>query len=117
MKIGDVITYKDEHGVIEKIYGSDAHVRFFRKKFDLDLIIPIYSHEIAQIDLFDYYKNRSFLNYCKYFILQILYDIKRDFAFGLFVFCVIGIITMVMFGIFIILSNIIFPEVSKLFGV
>lgn len=77
MKIGDVITYKNEHGVVEEIEGSDAYVRVFKAYYS-DSTIPKNSHETIRVGLLDYYKGMSFLNYCRYWIIQLLFKTKED---------------------------------------
>lgn len=84
MKIGDVIVQEGEQGVVEKIRGSTAYVRVFREDYEyrdwhnLPTRSGLYSHKTIEVELMDYYKNESFLNYLKYLILEILFETKQE---------------------------------------
>ena len=110
MKIGDVIFYQGEQGVVEKLVGSCVYVRVFREdwKFIDSVFSPrrsgLYSHHTIHVDLMDYYKSKSFLSYLIYSIPGILHAIKKEPFFFLALLCVIilGAIVLILAGTWLI---------------
>ncbi len=111
MKIGDVMFYKEEQGVVEKIEGCAAYLRVFRETFEFrdwhhySERSGFYSHITIKVDLVEYYRNKSFPSYLKYTILQILYEIKQEplLALAMFLVLILGILAL-MLGIDLVIT-------------
>ncbi len=99
MKTGDVIFYREEQGIVEKMRGSTAYLRVFREDYDYSdwsrwpIRCGLYSHKTIEVDLVNYYKNKSFWGHLTYIILEFLYDIKEEP--GVF-FCIVAAIVLIL---------------------
>ncbi len=99
MKTGDVIFYREEQGIVEKIKGSTAKLRVFREDYDYSdwsrwpVRSGLYSHKTIEVDLVDYYKNKSFWGHLTYIILEILHDIQEEPMHSL---CIVLVIVLIL---------------------